>query len=97
VRNFTDIDDKIIRRSLEEKISWKEVGEKYIRSFYEDMDALRILRPTHEPRATEHIDDMVMLVETLLKKGHAYQAGGDVYFSIESYKGYGGLSKRPLD
>jgi cysteinyl-tRNA synthetase len=61
------------------------------------MDALRILRPTHEPRATEHIDDMVMLVETLLKKGHAYQAGGDVYFSIESYKGYGGLSKRPLD
>lgn len=97
VRNFTDIDDKIIRKSIDEKISWREVGEKYIRSFYEDMDALRILRPTHEPRATEHIDDMIMLVETLLKKGHAYQAGGDVYFSIESFKGYGQLSKRPLD
>lgn len=97
VRNFTDIDDKIIRRSLEEKIPWKEVGEKYISAFYEDMDALRILRPTHEPRATEHIDDMIELVEMLLKKGHAYQAGDDVYFSIESYKGYGRLSKRPLD
>jgi cysteinyl-tRNA synthetase len=61
------------------------------------MDALNIMRPTHEPRATQHIDDMVNLVDTLLKKGHAYVADGDVYFSVESYKGYGGLSKRPLD
>ncbi len=97
VRNFTDIDDKIINRSAEEKISWREVGEKYIHSFYEDMDALHILKPTHEPRATEHIDEMIALVETLLRKGHAYQAGGDVYFSIENFKGYGQLSKRPLD
>lgn len=97
VKNFTDIDDKIIRKSQDEKVSWKEIGEKFIASFHEDMDALNILRPTHEPRATEHIDDMIQLVDTLLKNGHAYMSDGDVYFSVESYKGYGGLSKRSLD
>ena len=97
IKNFTDIDDKIIRRSQQEKISWQAVGEKYIASFYEDMDALNIARPTYAPRATEHIDDMIGLIDILLKKGHAYIADGDVYFSVESYKGYGGLSKRPLD
>ena len=97
VKNFTDIDDKIIKKSQQEQIPWQAVGEKYIASFYEDMDALNIMRPTHEPRATQHIDDMVNLVDTLLKKGHAYVADGDVYFSVESYRGYGGLSKRPLD
>jgi len=97
VKNFTDIDDKIIKRSVEEGISWKEVSEKYIASFYEDMDSLNILRPTYEPRATEHIDEMIGLVETLLKNGNAYIMDGDVYFSIESFKGYGELSKRSLD
>ena len=97
VKNFTDIDDKIIKKAWIEGISWKEVGDKYIKSFYEDMDALNILRPTHEPKATEHIDDMVSLVETLLKKGHAYNIKGDVYFSVESFNGYGDLSKRTLE
>jgi len=97
VKNFTDIDDKIIKKSVEEGISWKEVSEKYIASFYEDMDSLNILRPTYEPRATEHIDEMIGLVETLLKNGNAYIMDGDVYFSIESFKGYGELSKRSLD
>jgi cysteinyl-tRNA synthetase len=97
VKNFTDIDDKIIKRAHEEGISWKDVGEKYIESFYEDMEALNILRPTYEPKATEHIDDMIGLVETLLKKGNAYKVNGDVYFSVESYKGYGELSKRTLE
>jgi len=97
VKNFTDIDDKIIKRSVEEGISWKEVSEKYIASFYEDMDSLNILRPTYEPRATEHIDEMIGLVETLLKNGNAYIMDGDVYFSVESFKGYGELSKRSLD
>lgn len=97
VKNFTDIDDKIIKKSLEEGISWKEVAEKYIASFYEDMDALHILRPTYEPKATEHIDDMIRLVETLLDKGNAYIIDGDVYFSVESFKGYGELSKRSLE
>ncbi|MCX8111334.1 MAG: cysteine--tRNA ligase [Syntrophorhabdaceae bacterium] len=97
VKNFTDIDDKIIKRSIEEGISWREVSEKYIGSFYEDMDSLNILRPTYEPRATEHIDDMIRLVETLLKNGNAYIMDGDVYFSVESFKGYGELSKRSID
>lgn len=97
IKNFTDIDDKIIRRASEEGISWKEVGEKYIKSFYEDMDALHVLRPVHEPRATEHIEDMVRLVKTLLEKGYAYKVNGNVYFSVERYKKYGELSKRTLE
>jgi cysteinyl-tRNA synthetase len=97
VRNFTDIDDKIIKRSHAENIPWREVGETYIRSFYEDMDALGVLRPEHEPRATEHIGDMIALVETLISKGHAYTVNGDVYFSVDSYRNYGQLSKRPLE
>ncbi len=97
VKNFTDIDDKIINKARAEGISWKEVSEKYIASFYEDMNALNILRPTYEPRATDHIDEMIGLVEALLSKGHAYKSEGDVYFSVESYKKYGQLSKRPLE
>jgi len=97
VKNFTDIDDKIIKKSQIESISWKDIAEKYITSFYEDMDALNIVRPTHEPKATDHIEDMIALVDTLIKKGAAYKVNGDVYFSIESYKGYGELSGRNLD
>ncbi len=97
VKNFTDIDDKIIRRSHEEGIPWQDVGEKYIASFHEDMDALNIQRPTFEPRATDHIDEMIELVETLLRKGNAYQVDEDVYFSVESFAPYGQLSKRPLE
>ncbi len=97
VKNFTDIDDKIIKKANIEDVPWKEIGEKYIKSFYEDMDALNILRPTHEPKATDHIDDMICLVETLLKKGYAYNTNGDVYFSVESFKNYGALSKRTLE
>jgi len=97
VRNFTDIDDKIIRKSNAENIPWQEVGQKYIQSFYEDMDALGVLRPDHEPRATQHIGDMIALVENLIEKGHAYNIGGDVYFSVDSFRNYGQLSGRPLE
>jgi cysteinyl-tRNA synthetase len=97
VKNFTDIDDKIIKKSQIEGINWKDVASKYISSFYEDMDALHILRPTHEPKATEHIEDMIALIDTLINKGVAYKVNGDVYFSVESYKGYGELSGRNLD
>jgi cysteinyl-tRNA synthetase len=97
VKNFTDIDDKIIRKSNEEGIPWTEVGQKYIQSFYDDMGALNVIRPTHEPRATEHIGEMIQLVEALLRKGHAYPVDGDVYFSVESYSRYGQLSKRSLE
>ena len=97
VKNFTDIDDKILRKANAEGIPWQEVGEKYIKSFHEDMGALNILKPTYEPRATEHIDDMIDLVKKLLDKGYAYRVNDDVYFSVDSYSGYGGLSKRNLD
>jgi cysteinyl-tRNA synthetase len=97
VKNFTDIDDKILRKARAEGIPWKEVGEKYIASFNEDMGALNILKPTFEPRATDHIDDMIHLVGALLERGHAYRVDDDVYFSVESFSQYGGLSKRSLE
>ena len=97
VRNFTDIDDKIIRRANEEGVDAREVAERYIEAFYQDMDALGVERPTHEPRATEHVEDMIAHVEKLVAKGHAYVADGDVYFAVESFPGYGKLSKRSLD
>ena len=97
VKNFTDIDDKILRRANTEGIPWQEVGEKYIASFREDMAALNVVTPTYEPRATEHIDDMIRLVATLLEKGHAYRVDDDVYFSVDSFKPYGQLSGRSLD
>jgi cysteinyl-tRNA synthetase len=97
VRNFTDIDDKIINRANAEKRSWKEVADTYIDSFQADMAALGILPPTHEPRATEHIGDMIALIEDLVDKGFAYPAGGSVYFSVSKDKGYGVLSGRTLE
>ncbi len=97
VRNFTDIDDKIIKKANEEKIDWKEVAEKYIKEFYVDMGRLGLEKPTFEPRATEHIPEMIRLVSTLTEKGHAYQSGGDVFFSVEKFKDYGKLSKRNIE
>ncbi|MDR2017745.1 MAG: cysteine--tRNA ligase [Syntrophobacterales bacterium] len=96
-KNFTDIDDKILRKANTEGIPWKEVGEKYIGSYKEDMKDLNILPPTFEPKATDHIDDMIRLVESLLEKGHAYRVDDDVYFSVNSFPGYGRLSNRSLD
>jgi cysteinyl-tRNA synthetase len=97
VRNFTDIDDKIIKKAHEEKIDWKEVAEKYIKEFYVDMGRLGLEKPTFEPRATEHIPEMIRLVSTLIEKGHAYQSGGDVFFSVKKFKDYGKLSKRNIE
>ncbi len=97
VRNFTDIDDKIIRRAQEEGVPSREITDRYIAAFYEDMDALGVLRATREPRATEHVADMIAHVQRLEKAGHAYAVDGDVYFSVESYPAYGRLSRRPLD
>jgi cysteinyl-tRNA synthetase len=92
VRNFTDIDDKIIKKANEEKIDWKTVAEKYIKEFYVDMGRLGLEKPSFEPRATEHIPEMIRLASTLIEKGHAYQSGGDVFFSVEKFKDYGKLS-----
>jgi cysteinyl-tRNA synthetase len=97
VRNVTDIDDKILKRAAETGEPWQEVAERFTRSFHADMEALNVRRPTHEPRATEHIDEMVGLIEKLVAKGLAYDLDGDVYFSVQRFPGYGRLSGRSLD
>jgi cysteinyl-tRNA synthetase len=98
VRNFTDIDDKIINKANTEKRDWKEIGDMYTASFREDMANLNVLSPTHEPKATEHIGDMLDLVQSLVDKGFAYPVdGGSVYFSVKKFQGYGQLSGRTLD
>jgi cysteinyl-tRNA synthetase len=97
VRNFTDIDDKIINRANEEGVGCKNIAEKYIHEFQIDMGNLGLERPTLEPKATEHIPEMIQLVSVLVQKGYAYQSGGDVFFSIQRFKDYGKLSKRNLE
>ncbi|MFH0729744.1 MAG: cysteine--tRNA ligase [Pseudomonadota bacterium] len=97
VRNFTDVDDKIIRRAQELGTDSSAIAAKYIAEFYEDMDALHVGRATIEPKATEHIAPIIGLIETLLEKGIAYEIEGDVYFAVEAFDGYGKLSGRKLD
>lgn len=94
VRNFTDLDDKIIQRSQEQGVDYLDLAERYIQSFHEDMDALGNLRPAMEPRATEHIKEMIADIQALMAKGCAYQAGGDVYYEVASFPAYGRLSGR---
>jgi len=97
VRNFTDIDDKIIRRANDEGVDYKTLTEKYIQEFYVDMGGLGLERPSFEPRATEHIPEMIQLVKTLIEKGYAYRSNGDVFFSVDRFAGYGKLSNRNLE
>jgi len=97
VRNYTDVDDKIIRRANQEGVSCPEIAERYIREYEEDMQALEVERPTHEPRATENIPQIIALVQQLLDKGFAYPVDGDVYFSVEKFPSYGRLSGRDLE
>jgi len=97
VRNFTDIDDKIIHRANQEGVDCKTIAEKYIHEFNIDMASLGLEKPTVEPRATEHIPEMIRLISTLVNKGHAYQSNGDVFFSVDAFKDYGKLSKRNLE
>ncbi len=98
VQNFTDIDDKMIKRANEEHTTVKELGDRFIKEYYHDADALGVERATVNPRATEHIGEIISLVETLIEKGHAYPVpGGDVYFSVRSFPGYGKLSGQNID
>lgn len=97
IRNFTDIDDKIINRAAEHSTTAEEVAERFIREFYVDMDALGIARPTLEPKATENIQEMIDLIQNLMSKGMAYQSGNDVYYAVNSFEEYGKLSGRNLD
>lgn len=98
VRNFTDVDDKIIKKSNETGEECRAITEKYIDEFHQEMDALNVLRPSVEPKATEHIRHIIDFIGMLIDKGKAYHvSGGDVYFSIESFKDYGQLSGRNPD
>lgn len=97
VKNFTDIDDKIIERANREGVSISEITDRYIQMHDEDMAALHVLTPTITPKATEHMADMIALIQSLEEKGIAYAVDGDVYFSVKNYPAYGGLSGRNLD
>ncbi len=97
VRNFTDIDDKIIARAAEQGVDSDQLAERFIHEFYTDMDALGALRADIEPKATEHIQEMIDLVQDLIEKGLAYPAGGDVYYRVRKFADYGTLSGRKLE
>jgi len=110
VKNITDVDDKIIDKAREElsvsnsplkglnlNDAVKQIAERYTKRFYEDMEALNIDRADTEPRATEHIPDMVKMIEALIKNGYAYKSDGDVYFEVRKYDKYGQLSHQNLD
>lgn len=98
-RNFTDIDDKLIRRAQErlgDGLRYKEIADQYIQSYHEDMAALGNLPPTYEPRVTENIPQIIQFIEGLISRGYAYQSGNSVYFSIAEFPEYGVLSKHNL-
>ena len=97
VKNFTDIDDKIIDRANQEGVNFREISERYIQAHDEDMEALGVCTPTVTPKATEHMAEMIALVKTLEDKGFAYCVDGDVYFSIRDFRDYGKLSGRNLE
>ncbi len=94
VRNFTDIDDKIINRAKKEGIPWNEVARKYTEEFYNDMDSLGVARADIEPKATEHIKEIIDIVKGLIDKGYAYEKDGSIYFEVNKFHEYGKLSKR---
>ena len=97
VKNFTDIDDKIITRAQKEGVIFSEIAERFITLHNEDMAALGVETPTITPKATEHMDDMIALINVLMEKGFAYAVDGDVYFAVNNFRQYGGLSGRNLD
>jgi cysteinyl-tRNA synthetase len=107
VQNITDVghltdnadagEDKILRRATLEQVQPMELVEKYMRSYFEDMDTLNVLRPDISPRASAHIPEQIELVKTLLAKGHAYEANGSVYFDVSTWPEYGKLSGRKVD
>lgn len=97
VRNFTDVDDKIIKRANERGMVAMDLAQENIEAFYEDMDALGIARPQFEPRVSGTIPEIIQMVKTLEEKGIAYAVDGDVYYAVDQFPDYGKLSKRPLE
>lgn len=97
VQNFTDIDDKMIKEANSRGITVKELGDFFISEYFKDADALNIKKADVHPRATEHIKEIIDLIQKLIDKGHAYEAGGDVYFDVRSFKDYGKLSGQSIE
>lgn len=97
VRNYTDIDDKIINRANQEGTDYRTIADRYIRAFDEDMAQLGLAKPTVEPKATDHIGGIIAIIETLIAKGHAYVSGDDVYYAVETFPDYLKLSGRNLE
>ncbi|MFA9465468.1 MAG: cysteine--tRNA ligase [Velocimicrobium sp.] len=97
VTNFTDVDDKIIKKANEEGVNATEISERYIEAVKEDMEHLNVMEATKHPRATEEIDGMIEMIQTLIEKGHAYEKNGSVYFRTRSFETYGKLSKKNID
>jgi cysteinyl-tRNA synthetase len=97
IQNFTDIDDKMIKRANEEGITVKELGDNFIEEYYKDADALNIERATINPRATHYINEIIEFVKELIDKGYAYEVNGDVYFNTKEFEGYGKLSGQNLE
>ena len=97
VRNYTDIDDKIINRANQEGTDYRTIADRYIQAFDEDMARLGLAKPTVEPKATDHIGGIIGIIETLIAKGHAYASGGDVYYAVETFPDYLKLSGRNLE
>ena len=97
VQNFTDVDDKIINKSIEEGISANEISEKYIKIFFEDISKLNILESVKRPKATENITEIIEIIQKLIDNGFAYEKGGNVYFETKKYKDYGKLSNQKIE
>lgn len=97
VQNFTDVDDKMIKEANLKGITVKELGDHFIEEYFKDADALNIKKADVHPRATEHISDIITLIQKLIDNGHAYEAGGDVYYDVRSFKNYGKLSGQSIE
>lgn len=97
IQNFTDVDDKIIKAAADRGITWKELADEFIAAYFEAMDQLNVRRVDIYPRVSDHMKEIIQMVETLIEKGHAYAVDGDVYFAVESFGHYGELSHRSLD
>ncbi|MGB2690995.1 MAG: cysteine--tRNA ligase [Thermodesulfobacteriota bacterium] len=97
VRNFTDIDDKIIAKANETGVPAEEISEKYIEEYQEDMASIGVKPPTIQPKVTEHVAEIIEMIERIIENGHAYQSDGDVFFSVKKFNGYGKLSRRDPD
>ncbi|MCX7837760.1 MAG: class I tRNA ligase family protein, partial [candidate division WOR-3 bacterium] len=97
IQNFTDIDDKIIQRAKEEKIDWRDIGQRYIDEYFYVSDLMNIKRADSYPKASQFILEMINLIQRLLKKGYAYKTKSGIYFEVAKFKTYGKLSKKKID